>query len=195
MSSRVSIPSNYTFTIGGGLNITVPLMNVDSRVTGDRNAPVALHLTGDENEPVTALLKGDPNQPITTTSTLQGNPNQPITTTSTLQGDPTKPITSTIQGNRNEPIAAELNLTNLPKLSKQDIKDLLTPEVRVRIPNYQQVCFNLMGMELFSICTSGESQVITEPYEPNAYERCEEPCCEPDTRPFPQARDEQFDQD
>ena len=173
MSSRVSIPRNYTFTIGGGLSITVPLMNVNSKVTGDKNQPVALHMTGDASKPITTNIQGDPNKPVTTT--LQGNKN--------------KPITTTIQGNRNEPVATEIELLNLPRLSKQDIKDLLTPEIRMRIPNYNQVCFNLMGVELFSICTSGESQVITEPYVPNAYERCELPCCEPDTRPFPERSD------
>jgi hypothetical protein len=31
-----------------------------------------------------------------------------------------------------------------------------------------------------------KGQVITEPYIPNAAERCEDDCCEPDTRPFPE---------
>ena len=66
----------------------------------------------------------------------------------------------------------------------QDIKDMM--KVRVRIPNYSQVCFKVMGLELFSICVNGEGQVITEPYIPTAAERCETDCCEPDTRPFPE---------
>ena len=154
MSSRISIPNNYSFTIGGGMSITVPLMNVNSKVdvksevTGDKNNPVSLRMTGDDSEP----------------------------------------ITTTIQGNRNQPVATEIELLNIPRLSKQDLKDLLTPEIRVRIPNYNQVCFNWLGIELFSICTSGESQIITEPYVPNAYERCELPCCEADTRPFPEQK-------
>lgn len=169
MSTRVSIPNNYSFTIGGGLSITVPLMNVTSKVTGDPNQPVAVHMTGDANKPIVTNIQGDPNKPVTTT----------------LQGNKDKPITTTIQGNRNEPVATEIELLNLPRLSKQDIKDLLTPEIRMRMPNYNQLCFKLLGVELFSICTSGESQIITEPYVPNAYERCEMQCCEPDTRPFP----------
>lgn len=169
MSTRVSIPNNYAFTIGGGLSISVPLMNVTSRVLGDKNQPVAVHMTGDASQPVAAMIQGDPNKPVTTT----------------IQGNKDKPVTTTIQGNRNEPVATEIELLNLPRLSKQDIKDLLTPEIRMRMPNYNQLCFKLLGVELFSICTSGESQVITEPYVPNAYERCELPCCEPDTRPFP----------
>ncbi len=171
MSARVSIPNNYTFTIGGGLSITVPVMNVTSKVTGDKNQPVAVHMTGDASKPIVTNIQGDPNKPVTTT----------------IQGNKDKPITTTIQGNRNEPVATEIELLNLPRLSKQDIKDLLTPEIRVRMPNYNQLCFNLLGVELFSFCTSGESQIITEPYVPNAYERCELPCCEPDTRPFPEA--------
>lgn len=170
MSTSVDIPDDYTFTLQGGLTVTVPMMNVTSNVIGNKNQPVAVHVTGDPNEPVTTMLHGDPSKPITTT--IQGNEQQPITTT--------------IQGNRNQPIASEFELLNLPRLSKEDIKDILTPEVRMRIPNYHQVCFKIFDIEFFSICTSGESQVITEPYVPNAYERCEIPCCEPDTRPFPE---------
>ena len=169
MSSRVSIPSTYTYNIGGGLSISVPMMNVTSKVTGDKSQPIAVHMTGDASQPIVTNIQGDPNKPVTTT----------------IQGNKDKPITTTIQGNRNEPVATEIELLNLPRLSKQDIKDLLTPEIRVRIPNYNQVCFNFLGIEVFSICTSGESQIITEPYVPNAYERCELPCCQPDTRPFP----------
>ncbi len=108
-----------------------------------------------------------------------------------VTGDPNKPVTTTVQGNPDQPIASTVDVLNLPKLSKDDIKDLLTPEIRAHIPNYQQICFNWMGMELFSICFSGETQVITEPYRPNAYERCELPCCAVDTRPFPERRPQQ----
>jgi hypothetical protein len=173
MSSRVSIPNSYSYIIGGGLTMTVPLMNVISKVVGDKNQPVAVHMTGDSTKP------------ISTISTVQGDPNKPVTTT--IQGNKDKPITTTIQGNRNEPVATEIELLNLPRLSKADIKDLLTPEIRMRIPNYNQLCFKVLGVELFSFCTSGESQVITEPYVPNAHERCELPCCKPDTRPFPES--------
>lgn len=96
-------------------------------------------------------------------------------------------VTSTVVGDKNKPVAttSDLTINNLPMLNKQDIKDLLTPEVRMHIPNYQQICFQVFGIELFSICLSGEAQVITEPFRPNAWERCDIPCCEPDTRPFP----------
>lgn len=118
-------------------------------------------------------------------SLVVGDKARPVATL--LLGDPTQPLTTTIQGNKDKPVVSHVDLLNLPHLSKQDIKDLLTPEIRMRIPNYNQISFKFLGIELFNVCLSGESQVITEPYVPNAYERCEADCCEPDTRPFPQS--------
>jgi hypothetical protein len=108
------------------------------------------------------------------TTKLVGDPKQPLATL--LIGDPTQPITT----------SSSVELVNLPRFTLQDIKDLL--KVRVRIPNYSQLCFKLFGQEFFSICLNGEGQVITEPYVPNAMERCEVECCEPDTRPFPDGK-------
>lgn len=118
-------------------------------------------------------------------SLVVGDKARPVATL--LLGDPNQPLTTTIQGNKDKPVVSHVDLLNLPHLSKQDIKDLLTPEIRMRIPNYNQISFKFLGIELFNVCLSGESQVITEPYVPNAYERCETDCCEPDTRPFPQS--------
>jgi hypothetical protein len=102
-----------------------------------------------------------------------------------LTGDPKEPIATLLIGDKDKPVATDskIELLNLPRFTLQDIKDMM--KVRVRIPNYQQVCFKMMGVEFFTICMSGEGQVITEPYVPNAKERCEDNCCEPDTRPFP----------
>ncbi len=112
---------------------------------------------------------------------------QPMEVTAKVIGDPNAPVTSRIEGNADRPIAttSDIDIKNLPHLTVEDMKDLLTPEIRVRIPNYNQLCFSFLGIEFFKVCLSGESQVISEPYVPNAYERCEVPCCEPDTRPFP----------
>lgn len=103
-----------------------------------------------------------------------------------LTGDPSQPIATLLIGDRDKPIATDskVELLNLPRFTLQDIKDMM--KVRVSIPNYSQVCFKIMGVELFSICMNGETQMITEPYVPNAMEKCETVCCEPDTRPFPE---------
>jgi hypothetical protein len=103
-----------------------------------------------------------------------------------LTGDPKQPVATLLIGDRNQPVATDskVEILNLPRFTLQDIKDMM--KVRVRIPNYSQVCFKVMGLELFCICVNGEGQVITEPYVPNAAERCETDCCEPDTRPFPE---------
>ena len=90
-----------------------------------------------------------------------------------------------LTGDSSAPVATDskVEILNLPRFTLQDIKDMM--KVRVRIPNYSNTCFKVFGMEIFSLCMSGEGQVITEPYIPNAAERCETDCCEPDTRPFP----------
>jgi hypothetical protein len=92
-----------------------------------------------------------------------------------------------LTGDSQQPVATDskIEILNLPRFTLQDIKDMM--KVRMRIPNYSNVCFKMFGVEMFSLCVSGEGQVITEPYIPNAAERCEtDGCCEPDTRPFPE---------
>ena len=94
----------------------------------------------------------------------------------------------TLKGDAKEPVATDskIEILNLPRFTLQDIKDMM--KVRMHIPNYSNVCFKIFGVEMFSVCMSGEAQVITEPYIPNAAERCETECCEPDTRPFPEPK-------
>ena len=93
-----------------------------------------------------------------------------------------------LKGDANSPVATDnkIEIVNLPKFTLQDIKDMM--KVRVHVPNYSNICFKVLGVEMFSVCVSGEAQVITEPYIPNAAERCETTCCEPDTRPFPDVK-------
>ncbi|MEO6037745.1 MAG: hypothetical protein ABIQ93_04970 [Saprospiraceae bacterium] len=124
------------------------------------------HVVGDPARPVATLLTGDLTKPITTQ----------------LQGDPAKPIATLITGDPLKPVA--MDLLNLPHFSLQDIKDLKTG--RIHIPHYNQLCFKLFGINIFSFCLSGESQIISDHYVPNAYEKCEIPCCEIDDRPFPE---------
>ena len=93
----------------------------------------------------------------------------------------------TLKGDASQPVATDskIELLNLPRFTLQDIKDMM--KVRVHVPNYSNVCFKIFGVEMFSVCMSGEAQIITEPYIPNAAENCETDCCEPDTRPFPES--------
>lgn len=93
-----------------------------------------------------------------------------------------------LTGDAKQPVRTDskIEILNLPRFTLKDIKDLM--KVRVRIPNYSNVCFKVLGVELMSVCMGGESQVITEPYVPNAAELCKDDgCCEPDTRPFPRS--------
>lgn len=97
-----------------------------------------------------------------------------------LKGDPKEPVSTD----------SKLEILNLPRFTLEDIKDML--KVRVRIPNYSNICVKMLGMEVFSVCVGGEGQIITEPYIPTAAERCEDDCCEPDTRPFPDPSNHNF---
>jgi hypothetical protein len=186
----VSIAHDLDHTIGGSLSITAPDVDVTSTIggqlglvmTGDSTKPITTLVQGDPDKPVAALLTGDSTKPITTL--VQGDPDKPVA--ALLTGDSTKPITTQLQGDPNKPIATTIDLKNLPHFSLQDIKDLKNG--RVRVPNYNQFCFKVFGIEVFNWCLGGEAQVISEPYEPNAYEKCEIPCCEVDTRPFPETQ-------
>jgi hypothetical protein len=142
---------------------------------------IATHVDGNLNSTVNAKVDTLLDGKLTTDSTakLIGDAKQPIATL--LIGDPKQPVSTD----------SKVEILNLPRFTLQDIKDMM--KVRVRIPNYTQVCFKLLGQEFFTICLNGESQVITEPYLPNALERCEIECCEPDTRPFPEKIEKQPD--
>lgn len=158
------IPDDFSLELSGDAGNPI---YANTTLTGDTSKPIATSITGDASKPIGASITGDKDKPIATL--IIGDPKQPVTTDNKLTSSNT------------------LEILNLPRFTLQDIKDMM--KVRVRIPNYSQVCFKLMGVEFFSICMSGEGQVITEPYVPNAKERCEDDCCEPDTRPFPEPRD------
>jgi hypothetical protein len=146
--------------------------------------PTVTTIRGDPGSPVTttALSIGDPARP--TTALITGDPAKPVATLSV--GDPNRPVTNMIQGDPAKPIVTQTEMLNLPRLTLQDLKELVTPRVRIQMPQYQQVCIRIMGVEVFSMCTSGESQVISGPYEPNSLERCQIGCEGDDRRPFPQ---------
>ncbi len=141
----------------GGFTTTLSGTITPGPITGDINKPVGTHITGDITKPVAGQITGDANKPVA----------------ALLTGDPAKPITSTV------------DLLNIPHLTLNDIKDIVTPKIRMHIPNYQQMSFKLLGIELFTWCMSGESEIITQPYIPNRFEECKIECPEEDLRPFP----------
>ncbi len=141
----------------GGFTTTLSGTITPGPITGDINKPVGTHITGDITKPVAGQITGDTNKPVA----------------AQLTGDPAKPIASTV------------DLLNIPHLTLNDIKDIVTPKIRMHIPNYQQMSFKLLGIELFTWCMSGESEIITQPYIPNRFEECKIECPEEDLRPFP----------
>ncbi len=161
MSTSVNIPlDKMHLDLGGSITIDTTLIETSSKLTGDVNQPIATRISGDAANPVATLITGDANKPVS--------------------------ITTTLQGNNDKPISSAIELLNFPRFTLADVKDLQAPKIRMRLPNYNQLCFKLFGMEIFSLCLAGEGQVITEPYVPNAHERCEDVCCEPNVCPFPE---------
>jgi hypothetical protein len=167
-----SIPDKYTITVDSASVYAYgnPSMPIGAQVTGDSSHPIGAKVTGDVNQPIGTKVTGDPNQPIGTKVT--GDPNQPIGTK--ITGDPKQPVATTV------------DMLNIPHLTLEDIKDIMTPKIRVHMPNYEQVSFKIFGTEIFSICLSGEIQMISQPYTPNAYESCKIECPDEDKRPFPE---------
>jgi len=113
---------------------------------------------------------------------LTGNEKSPITTL--MLGDASRPMSALIKGDPKNPVALSFELMNLPRFKLEDIKEMT--KIRMHLPHYSQFCFKILGVDLFSFCLSGEAQAITEPYIPNAHEKCEINCCEIDTSPFPE---------
>jgi hypothetical protein len=171
--SGITIPQDYTITLKDGDFL-------DVRLSGAA-APIATRISGDKDNPIATLVLGDPNKPLTTL--LTGDKLKPIATL--LTGDPKQPISTLLTGDPKQPIATTFELLNIPRLSLADIKELMTPRLRVRMPNYEQICVKLLGFEVFSVCLSGEFQTITEGYQPNRFERCDLGCPDLDERPFP----------
>jgi hypothetical protein len=104
----------------------------------------------------------------------------------TMKAD--KPIATLMTGDPKKPLATTVDMLNIPHLTLGDIKDIMTPKLRVHMPNYEQVSFKLFGMEVFSVCMSGEMQMITQPFVPNAYETCKIECPDEEQRPFPKSQ-------
>lgn len=141
------------------------------------SVPTNYTITMKDMDFIDVRMAGDQNQPIKL-APITANVNAKMT------GDPKEPITTQIQGG-DKPIATTFELLNIPRLSLDDIKDLMTPKLRIEMPNYEQLCFSLFGIEIFKLCLSGEFQTITQEYVPNRFERCDIDCPELDTRPFP----------
>ena len=131
--------------------------------------------------PSTYTIKLTEIDAIDVSASLTGNKAAPIATH--LTGSAQEPIATLVTGDRNKPVAMEL--LNIPRLTLDDIKDLLVPKFRMRFPNYEQICLNILGIEVLSVCFSGEIQAIAGPNVPNRFERCEIDCPDLDTRPFP----------
>ncbi len=61
-----------------------------------------------------------------------------------------------------------LRIKELPKI---ELEFGMKP-TRVHLPTHYQMCFSLLGMEMFKLALCGETMMITEPYVPHKTEEC-----------------------
>jgi hypothetical protein len=184
-----NVNSNLSGTVGsslsGGVNSTLS-GEVGSKVSGEitvNSGTTEVKLIGDPAKPIGSDINMDVN--------IMGDKNKPVASTidTKVTGDPSHPVATTldtkITGDSNHPVASTMELLNIPRMTLNDIKDVLTPKIRMHIPNYQQMSFKVFGYELFSWCLSGEAEIITQPFVPNKFEECKIECPNEDNRPFP----------
>jgi hypothetical protein len=62
----------------------------------------------------------------------------------------------------------DIRVRELPKIELE----LSLKPTRVHVPAHYEMCFSLLGTELFKVGVCGETMVITEPYVPHETEGC-----------------------
>jgi hypothetical protein len=72
----------------------------------------------------------------------------------------------------------KLNVTDLPHITIDPVSVSLAitsiPSIRTHIPSTYTVGLSILGYELVALRLCGETQLITEPFEPNPCEICGE---------------------
>ena len=123
--SAPEIPTHYTFTLGGGLDMGLD----DIRIN---NLPLVKLETAITNIPK-----------ITTESTISSN-------------------------NKVDLGLDNIHIKELPRI---DLEFGVKP-TRVHLPTHYQMCFSILGMEMFKFAICGETMITTEPYVPHETEKC-----------------------
>jgi len=62
----------------------------------------------------------------------------------------------------------DIRIKELPKIELE----LSVKPTRVHVPTHYEMCFSLLGMEMFKLGVCGETMVIAEPYIPHKTEGC-----------------------
>lgn len=63
----------------------------------------------------------------------------------------------------------DIRIRELPKI---ELEVGIKP-TRVHLPSHYNMCFSVLGMEVFKLAFCGESMVIMEPYRPHETEHCQ----------------------
>jgi hypothetical protein len=68
-------------------------------------------------------------------------------------------------------VDAGLDNIRIAELPKIELEASIKP-TRVHLPSHYNLCFSILGMEMFKLAFCGESMVVTEPYVPRRSEEC-----------------------
>jgi hypothetical protein len=61
-----------------------------------------------------------------------------------------------------------IRIKELPKIELE----LSIKPTRVEVPTHYQMCFSVLGLEMFKLALCGETMLITQPYVPHETEKC-----------------------
>lgn len=136
------IPSDYTFRIGGNGST----IQVDSDLDN-------IHV----KELPRFEIAVTEFTPMTVNSNLAVTQVAPITTSSNVNAD----VATTLAITQIPPVTSNVNIA---------VKEL--PEQRVHYPAHYQLCFSLLGFEIWSVSLCGEAQMINEKYVARRTEIC-----------------------
>jgi hypothetical protein len=116
-------------------------------------------------------------------ASIKGSKEEPIAMM--MLGDQQQPISANITGDKERPISLAMEMTNLPRFQQAFFDKITNPRIKISLPGHRQLCFKVLGQELFSVCYGGEGQIKIQPLEPEEENDCHIPICDLDTRPFP----------
>jgi len=158
--------------------------NINASIEGDKNKPLAMMFLGDQNAPISVGADMDMDVNMGMDTSIKGSKDEPITMMAI--GNEEQPISANITGDKDRPMAMAFEMTNLPRFTVDDVKEMMKPKMKISLPGHRQLCVKVFGQELFSVCYGGEGQLKIQPLNPEDEHDCHVPACDLDTRPFPE---------
>lgn len=153
--------------------------NINANLKGSKDQPIAMMVLGDKNAPVSINADMD----MGMDASIKGSKEEPVAMM--MLGDQQQPISANITGDKDRPMSMAFEMTNLPRFTVDDVKEMMKPKMKISLPGNRQICVKVFGQEFFSLCYGGEGQIKIQPLNPEDENDCHVPICDLDTRPFP----------